>query len=306
VASTPLFSRILCPIDFSDFSAHVVDQAVTMARWQKARIIALHVYSPSVAPIPTLPPPAERVGQSEIERMRANTRSCFQPATSAGIDVEVLVDIGRPAAEILARAANIPADLIVMGTHGAGGFERFLLGSVAEKVLRRSPCPVLTVPPRAPFAATPAPTHVLCAVDFSDWSLGALRLACSLAHESGARVTAVHVIEWPWQEPPAPIWAELPKEQAAALAEFRRYSEASAKKRLEQILSDVAPEGVTTAAAVHHGKPYVEILRVAGEEHADFIVVGVHGRNVVDMTVFGSTTNQVVRGAACPVLTLRR
>jgi nucleotide-binding universal stress UspA family protein len=304
--STPLFKRILCPIDFSDFSAHVVDQAVTMARWSKARIIALHVYSPLIAPIPTLPAAAERAPQSEIDRMLETTRSCFQPATAAGIDVEVVLDIGKPAAEILARAANIPADLVVMGTHGAGGFERFLLGSVAEKVLRRAPCPVLTVPPRARPSSAPPSEQVLCAVDFSDSSLAALRLACSLARESGGRVTAVHVIEWPWQEPPAPILAELPKEQAMALAEFRRYTEASAKKRLEGVLSDAAPPGVATAAVVHHGKPYVEVLRIAEQEHANLIVVGVHGRNLVDMTVFGSTTNQIVRSATCPVLTLKQ
>ena len=56
---------------------------------------------------------------------------------------------------------------------------------------------------------------------------------------------------------------------------------------------------------VVHGKTYVQILRLAAEDRADLIVMGVHGRNAVDLTLFGSTTNQVVSGATCPVLTLR-
>jgi nucleotide-binding universal stress UspA family protein len=57
---------------------------------------------------------------------------------------------------------------------------------------------------------------------------------------------------------------------------------------------------------IAHGKPYVEILLVAAEDRADLIVIGVHGRNVFDMALFGSTTNQIVRQATCPVLTLRQ
>ena len=57
---------------------------------------------------------------------------------------------------------------------------------------------------------------------------------------------------------------------------------------------------------LRHGKSYVEILRVASEQRADLIVMGVHGRNGLDMALFGSTTNQVVRQATCPVLTLRQ
>ena len=60
------------------------------------------------------------------------------------------------------------------------------------------------------------------------------------------------------------------------------------------------------ATRVSHGKPYVETLRLAAEDRADLIVIGVHGRNPVDLHLFGSTTNQLVRRATCPVLTVRR
>jgi len=98
---------------------------------------------------------------------------------------------------------------------------------------------------------------------------------------------------------------DLPPEQAVALAEFRRYVETSARMRLDKLAagSVLIPPPATS---IVHGRSHVEILRVAALHRADLIVMGVHGRNVIDLTLFGSTTNQVVRLATCPVLTLRR
>ena len=109
----------------------------------------------------------------------------------------------------------------------------------------------------------------------------------------------LHVLEWPWEEPPPPMIEELPIEQGFALAEFRRYSEESAKKRLESLIPHWIPASRVTTR-LRNGKPYVQILHVAAEEQTDVIVVGVHGRNPMDMALFGSTTNQVVRRATCP------
>lgn len=301
----PDIRHILCPIDFSDASAHVVDQAVALAGWYKARILAQHVYRPLVIPIPTVPA-VENGGLTQIEQMQANTSECFHQAVAAGIDVDVAVDIGEPAREILDRAAKLPADMIVIGTHGSGGFEHLVLGSVAEKVIRKAACPVLTVPPRARATSVLPFRRVLCAVDFSEPSIEGLAYACSLARESGATLTLLHVIEWPWVEPPAPPFEDLPHEQAAALKEFRRYLETSATGRLETIVPADLRTRCNPQPAVRHGKPYVEILRAAEEIKADLIVVGIHGRNVAGMALFGSTTNQVVRRATCPVLTLKR
>ena len=101
------------------------------------------------------------------------------------------------------------------------------------------------------------------------------------------------------------MFAELPAEQAASLADYRRYVETSAMQRLSTLVEEAATSDVAMVPRVSHGKPYVEILRTAAEIGADLIVVGVHGRKAIDLMVFGSTTNHVVREAACPVLTLR-
>jgi nucleotide-binding universal stress UspA family protein len=283
----------LCPSDFSDASAHSVDQAIVLARAYKARIVALHAVNPLMSA-------AEAAAMDDC---RKRIRACFERATKAGIAVDVEIAVGLPVHRILDRASSLPADVIVMGTHGTSGFEHFVLGSVTEKVLRKANCPVLTVPPRAHATSRLPFQHVLCAVDFSDASMAGIQWAMSLAHESKASVTLLHVLEWPWHEPPAPDMSRFPKEQADALLAFRRYTEESAKHRLESLLPQNVPT-VQAASRLRNGKAWSEILDVANDEHCDLIVMGVRGRNPVDLTLFGSTTNQVVRRASCPVLTL--
>lgn len=300
----PQIARILCPVDFSDPSVHAVEQAIVFAAWYKARVTALHVYTPMFVPVPMLPPPADRVPEPELSRVREQLERCVRHAKTVGVSADVLVSAGHPAREILESAARIGADLIVMGTHGASGFEHLVLGSVTERVLRKATCPVLTVPPRARATSRLPFERVMCGVDFSEWSLAALDLASSIAQESGAGLLMVHVVEWPWPEPPPPRFEELPAERAAALREYRRDVEKSAAARLEALVPGPVADRCTTM--VVNGKSYVEILRVAAAERADLLVLGVHGRNALDVALFGSTTNQVVRRATCPVLTLRR
>jgi nucleotide-binding universal stress UspA family protein len=300
-------SRILCPTDFSLDSTYAIDLAAHMAELYGSRIAALHVVPPAVTPYPGLPaidPHADQAADAaELRRYCSETARAFSAAVTAGIPVDVMVHVGEPARDILESAVSLPADLIVMGTHGFSGFERLLLGSVAEKVLRKAVCPVLTVPPRAHATSSVPFERILCAVDFSDCSMHALSFARSMAEEAGASLTAVHVLEWPWEEPPAPSLEGLPVEQAFSLAMYRRERETDAKARLATLI----PEGAADASArVCHGKPYEQILRAAAEEHADVIVIGVRGRGAIDRAIFGSTANHVVRTATCPVLTLRK
>jgi len=300
--------RILCPVDFSDASAHAIRQAVVIAGWYKAHIMALHVYSPTLFSVPGLGMSgrSEATDDTETARLRNETAAHCEMATSAGIGLDILVDIGQPASHILDRAKSLPADMVVMGTHGTSGFQHLVLGSVTERVLRKATCPVLAVPPHAQATSRLLFKRLLCAVDFSDCSLSALQFAFSVAQEANSGLTLLHVLEWPWHEPPAPPIDELPPAQALALAEYRRYSEQRATARLESLVPDEIPASRPIMTRISHGKPYVEILGVAFEDQADLIVIGVQGRNPLDLNLFGSTANQVVRRATCPVLTLRR
>ena len=164
--------------------------------------------------------------------------------------------------------------------------------------------PVALVPPRAHATARLPFRRLLCAVDFSDASLKAVEWAASLADESDAALTLLHVLTWPWAEPPPPMLADLPAEQGFALAEYRRYTEESARRRLESLIPESIPASRATPR-LENGKPYVQLLTVAAEEESDLIVIGIRGRSPLDTALLGSATNQVVRRAGCPVLTLR-
>ena len=301
-------AHILCPVDFSEVSAHALEQATVVAGWYHAKITVLYVSTPALPTVSEsfgVSMPADRVEPAKIQRLQEAARAFAGPAIEAKREVDVIVDIGHPAQQILARASALGADMIVMGTHGASGFQHFVLGSVTEKVLRKASCPVLTMPPRA-HAPAPLPfTRILCPIDFSNPSLSALEWTWSLARESQAAVTLLHVIEWPWEEPPAPHLEELPAHEAQKLAAFRRELETTSLAKLESLISLDPRARASAASLIRHGKAHREVLAAAAACQADLIVMGVHGRNVIDLSLFGSTTNHVVRAASCPVLTVR-
>ncbi len=299
--------RILCPIDFSDASEHVIAHAAALARWRRADLSVLYVQSPLTQRLPhaTEEWTDASAHQSDPERVRRRVEALLAAAGEPLTRAEVLVDLGQPVPRILERAAGLPADLIVLGTHGLGGVERLALGSVAEKVLRRAPCDVLVVPPRVASAARLPYASILCGVDFSDVSQRAFSVACELAADSGASITLLHAIGWPWNESSEPDLSELPAAQAAALGEYCRYVETTAAARLRDLLAGSPIRAAHETVLVRHGKSHRELLRAAREQGADLIVLGVHGRSPVDVAFFGSTASQVVRVAACPVWIVR-
>ena len=301
-------AHILCPVDFSEVSAHALEQATVVAGRYHAKITVLYVYTPALPAVSEsfgASMPADRVDSAAIQQLQETARSFAGPAIEAKGQVDVIVDVGHPAQQILARAAALGADMIVMGTHGASGFQHLMLGSVTEKVLRKASRPVLTVPPRAHVPASLPFRRILCPIDYSNSSRSALEWTWSLAKESQAAVTLLHVIEWPWEEPPAPHLEELPRREAQKLAEFRRELETTSLAELESLVPLDARARRPAACLVRHGKAHREVLAAAAACQADLIVMGVHGRNVIDLSFFGSTTNQVVRAASCPVLTVR-
>lgn len=305
-------ARILCPIDFSDASQHALAQAIVIARFFQARITVLHVHSQAYLPVPAYGMLTDvgtlTLSSEDTERLREDVERFATPAREAGLAVSIVVEPGMPVSHILATAKTLPADLIVIGTHGASGFERLVLGSVTEKILRKATCPVLTVPPRTERTAAVPFKHIVCAIDFSETSLKALTTALSLAQEADAALTIVHVLEWP-----APLPSETSDTMAAApelgtggvfdLERYRTRMEAEAAERLTMLIPAAAKEWCTPETRILHGKPWAEILAAATARQADLIVVGVRGRNPVDVMLFGSTANQLVRRATCPVLT---
>jgi nucleotide-binding universal stress UspA family protein len=295
--------RILCPIDFSEHARHALEHTVAFATWYRASITLLHV---NATPLPIVPPPgpaaAVRFPPPEPREVLIDeVRRFCQPQLPAGVEPAVVVKEGNAAQEIVTHANAMSADLLIMGTHGRGGFERLVLGSVTEKVLRLVRCPVLTVPPRAPHEGL-APARystILCPLDFSDASTRALEYASSLAQEADARLILLHVVE------AAIDPTQLYEGAHFSVPEYNRHLEQDAMLRLRAAVPEDARTWCKPEARVTSGKASAEILRVAEETGAQLIVMGVQGRGAVNRLLFGSTTHHVIRGVACPVLTLR-
>jgi nucleotide-binding universal stress UspA family protein len=293
--------HVLCPTDFSTFSERSLRYAVLLTKWFGADLTCLFVQAGPFVPSPERAAgwiPAGTDADAK-EKLRERLRRFAEPAAAAGLAVRCEVASGEVPAAILEEARRVPETLLVLGTHGHGGFENLVLGSVTEKVLRKAPGPVLTVPrepERSPAAAVPF-GRILCAIDFSSSSEAALDAALDLAGASGAAVTAVHVLrELPVAEAPELVHFNVP--------EYRRLLEKQAREDLKALMAR-RDRGRAVEIRILSGKPWRRILHVSHEIAADLVVLGVRGRSSTDLLLFGSTAHHVVRTAPCPVLTVR-
>ena len=297
------FKNILCPIDLSDASIRPLAYSAAFARWYEARLTVLHV-------VPTFDPIQVRSGSlgdavrivypMPREEILGELRRAVDAAGAGTLDVALTTDAGDAAGAIVDHAARMAADLLVVGTHGRGGFDRLLLGSVAEKVLRKAPCPILTVPPHAPSAAPEEVVfkRILCPMDFSPSAFQAFGFAIDLARQANGSVTVLHVIEW--------LAEEEPRAHAHFnVSEYRQHLTADAHTRLQALLAEEPRTWCETEEVVVIGRAHREILAMAAAKQADLIAMGAQGRGGVGLALFGSTTQHVVRAATCPVLTVR-
>lgn len=301
-------SRILCPIDFSEFSRRALRHAVATARWYDSRLTVLYVlpFVPAMNVLPSLaadPAQQIRLAATDLRHLREAALRFVQAVDPGAVPCDVIVternDVHR---EILEQAQTVSADLLVLGSHGHSGFDRLMLGSIAEKVLRKATCPVMIVPPHAehPVAAGDVDfDRILCAVDFSACSLAALTHALSMAEEADAKVTILNVIEKPPELDAFPVSAAFNVDEVRAAAEAERL------RRLRALVPASIVPYCTVETAVWEGSAWRGILHMAAERQSDLIVMGVHGRGAVDLALFGSNTHHVIRAATCPVLTVR-
>jgi nucleotide-binding universal stress UspA family protein len=286
---------ILCPIDFSEFSERAYRHALSLAEHYQAKLVAQHVVELWRHPSASFVASAglyEEFGRALGKNGMKQLQEFMKNHPHGEIQPELLVQEGVAADSILSFAQAQKTDVIVMGTHGRRGFDRLMLGSVTDRVMRRAPCPLLAIckPPHDSVAAGRERTHVhqlsriLFCADFSENSERALNYAISATEEYGAELTLLHVLE----ESPSP--AKL--EQAIA----------AVKERLDQLIPAEGRETLNIKTAVRIGKPYWEIIQFALEAQIDLVTMGVRGRGELDLAVFGSTTYRVMQLGSCPVL----
>jgi nucleotide-binding universal stress UspA family protein len=295
--------RILCAVDFSDFSRRALDHALGVARCYGSTVTVLHVVAP--APVTVAEPhylatvAAPLPVGADLDRAMRDVEQLIAAERVPGVRIDTaVVEAPQVHREILAHVDRLNANLLVIGTHGRSGFERLFLGSTAEKLLRTAPCPVMTVPPRIAdaMASGPAPfTRIVCATDLSEHATPTVEYAASLACESHAELTLMHVIDT------SPLYVEFAPPAAIDLPAWTE----EARQRLHDLAATKVPARTTAHEVVCEGTPYREIVRIAAERDADLIVLGVRGRRAIDRWLFGSTAHHVVREAHCAVMTVR-
>jgi nucleotide-binding universal stress UspA family protein len=248
----------------------------------KAKVTVMHaseVYIPyfdlgayAARQLQTSPEVRERIA-GEVQKFV--TAHFAQPES-----VETLIVEEEPARAIVETAKKISADLIVMATHARKGWQRTLLGSVAEKVLHESKTPVMTVRPYE-TARSLEIRKILCPVNFTPIGRMTLERSAALAEMLGAQLLVVHIADH-WDEPHLEkLRTDMAKWIAEVCTQPSQYS--------QYVAHGDAPEGV---------------LRLAEESKADLIVIGAQHKRFSDATVIGSTTERVVRFAKCPVMTV--
>jgi len=270
------FETILVPVDFSGISAHALRTAYMLAEHcGHGNLVAMYANWFEAPPYFTSGRLEEL--QKEFRQSLAfaeQSLGSFVEAslgTSQGVQARAMDAL--PADGVTQLAALKKADLIVMGTHGRSGLNRWMLGSVAERVLRESPVPVLTVrsAPRDPIR------RVLCPVDDTELSRRALAFAAGISVCFDASLTLFHVKEVSGANSVPDLCSWVPREERAR-CDIREL--------------------------VRHGNASEEIVRLTTEEPYDLVVLGAPRRRFFDGMVLGTTTLRTVRHAPCPVLTV--
>lgn len=197
---------------------------------------------------------------------------------------------------ILSYAAEHDISLIVLGTHGRSGVRRLVLGSVAEEVVRKAPCPVLTVGRSASAVSSFQDGTLLVPIDFSEHQDRLLAHARELARMYNMSLTLFHAIELRGLPDAYGVDANPPK--PGTLTD-------RTKKVIEKRADELREMGVETRVEVRNGHPAVEILEAANDFEVSLVAIATHGRSGVDRMLMGSVAEKVLRRAPCPVFTVK-
>jgi nucleotide-binding universal stress UspA family protein len=301
-----MYSKIVVPLDGSELAEGVLPHVAEVIRGRGSQVCLLTVAQSARLTTSVLPDLLSSFDSSQEERQRVEKELTAYLKTVVGkleivtTETPISVRFGRPADEILAFAGEVDADLIAMSAHGRSGISRWVLGSVADRVLHGAMCPVLIVRVR-PHQARPTYQHILVPLDGSELAEQVLPHVSALIHPNYTRVYLISVLANGFSDraitlltssPPGlhlPTTA-LPKAQVQLTAYLR------------SVAAALRERGATVHTIVKHGSPAEEILTHAAEVNADLIGLTAHGLSGVSRWVYGNVASKVLQGSQCSVL----
>lgn len=287
------FRKILCPVDFSEYSALALRYASALAREGEAQLLVYHLIPDLTQAISYLEGNyLGTVNEALVASAAARTEEFVKSIVPENQAVVKRIGSGNPSEGILRTAREEGADLIVMGTHGHTGYERFFIGSVTNRILHKSTVPVLTIcKPSHHFIHddTERPIkieQILCALDFDSNNKRIVELALSVAREYRSKIQFLHVI--PTKE-----------------AEDWELVERSATRSFQELVEPEKETQCEIRFTVLSGEPGNVILRTIEEGNVDLLVMGHHTRKPIEELFLGSVAKRMVTDALCPVLVAR-
>jgi len=287
-----MYDTIVVPTDGSEHAITAAGHAAAFARRFDATVHVLAVVDVQGAAGPF---DAGGVTETFVETLeeRADDDLAATVETMDDDRVTTARVRGHPSEAILEYARSHDADMLAMGTHGRTGVDRYVAGSVTERVLRRSEAPVLTA--RAVDGALPTGEYddVLVPTDGSDAATAAVEHALAVADASGATVHAVSVIE---------VATSVGVPDTSVPPTVLEAHEDRARAAVERVADRAREAGFDAETAVLHGSPARSILDYAADRGVDLLAMGTTGRTGATRYLLGSTTERVVRHADRPVL----
>jgi nucleotide-binding universal stress UspA family protein len=289
VAAPVTLKKIIFATDFSDASRVPLPAVAALARRFRAELIVTNVWS-ELPPSMVVPEAAPLVIARAVDLAQEGMRHVVNADVLADLDLRTEIREGDPVEQIVALAAAEKADLIVCGTHGRRGFKHFLLGSVAEGLIRQARCPVLTVGPHVDqrFADPHALANILVPTDMSADSKAVVPYVMALAAEFHARVHFLHV---------------LPAETASN-PQARELFAPLQQKMERELCADVSPS-CHAEFLVDFGDEAESITAMARDTNCDLIAMGVHAGFWTATNIRSSVAYKTIVNASCPVLTVR-
>lgn len=305
-----MYKKMLVPLDGSELAEVVFTYAIQLASRLDLKLVLLHVSDPSGGGVPRMPDAYLSEARDSVMVQAADLRTSLGLKDDKSLEVEYVAIPGHPAEEILHYAEGNDIDIILMATHGRSGIKRWVLGSVADKVLRASKVPVwlarAAIPEEVVHDEWPTRT-LLVPLDGSGLAEKILPHVEALAKQRGAElveVTLARVCESPF------ITADYPEaSMRLTWEEHVKYIQNWFKQGCEQYLEGVEKRlmdaGIRVRSEVLMGEPADEIISYAKKNPVNLIAMCTHARSQPGRLAYGSVADKVVRRASSPVFLVR-
>lgn len=315
--------KVLVPVELHENTTPVIQWANFLAQTLDCQLTFLHVNESLESFKHSLffdegmdVTPSAQVKDLRAAYMQTAQQELTQLAgqCSGKLSVETVLEEGRAPAVILDYSRTHGCDCILMGTHGKPWYQRFLIGSTAEAVLRAAMLPVMIVPNTTPAEHTPQLTRLLLPTDFSPESTAGIDWGAYLAQYGVQEINLCHVIESPFLEMYKSDETEFDMKQIATESRdhppriaqpFWEHAEQVSLGKLTTLCQHFEGLPARIELLTRDGLPAENLLAVAAEKNIDLLVIATHGRTGIRHVVLGSVAEKVIRSVGCPVLVVR-